>query len=138
MDWGEIYTSLQTGVINAIDNPILDMYDEKFHEAIKYVNNLNNLYNMISYQTSMAFWKKLSDKEKDVFRRAVRVASIKGAVEVEKRLDGVVADLKGRGIKFIDTDTSGFKKAIKANINTILDGNKDTIAIYNKILNKDF
>ena len=57
MDWGEIYTSLQTGVINAIDNPILDMYDEKFYEAIKYVNMTNNLYNMISYQTRIFFLK---------------------------------------------------------------------------------
>ncbi|MBW2593651.1 MAG: TRAP transporter substrate-binding protein, partial [Deltaproteobacteria bacterium] len=92
MDWGEIYTSLQTGVITAIDNPILDMYDEKFHEAIKYVNMTNNIYNMISYNTSMAFWEKLSDREKDVFQRAIRVASIKGAMEVERRLDGVKAE----------------------------------------------
>ena len=138
MDWGEIYTSLQTGVITAIDNPILDMYDEKFHEAIKYVNMTNNIYNMISYNTSMAFWEKLNDKEKDVFRRAVRVASIKGALEVERRLGGAIADLKSRGIKFIDTDTSGFKKAVQDNINTILAGDKDAIAVYEKIMKKDF
>ena len=138
MDWGEIYTSLQTGVITAIDNPILDMYDEKFHEAIKYVNMTNNIYNMISYQTSMAFWEKLNDKEKDVFKRAVHVASIKGALEVERRLDGAIADLKKRGIEFIDTDTSGFKKAVQDNIDTILDGNKDAIAVYKKIMNKDY
>lgn len=138
MDWGEIYTSLQTGVITAIDNPILDMYDEKFHEAIKYVNMTNNIYNMISYQTSMAFWKKLNDNEKDVFRRAVHVASIKGALEVEKRLGGVIADLKKRGIKIIDTDPSGFKKAVQKNINTILAGNKDAIKVYKQIMNKDY
>ena len=138
MDWGEIYTSLQTGVITAIDNPILDMYDEKFHEAVKYLNMTNNIYNMISYNTSMAFWKKLSDKEKDVFRRAIRVASIKGEMEVEKRLDGVKAELKSKGIQTIQTDTSGFKKAVQSNINDILKGNKDAIAIYEKIMTKDF
>ena len=138
MDWGEIYTSLQTGVITAIDNPILDMYDEKFHEAIKYVNMTNNIYNMISYQTSYGFWEKLSDKEKDVFRRAVHVASIKGAMEVQKRLGGVKEDLKKRGIEFIDTDTSGFKKAVQDNIDTILAGNKDAIEVYKKIMNKNY
>ncbi|OQY07124.1 MAG: hypothetical protein B6I22_03840 [Desulfobacteraceae bacterium 4572_123] len=138
MDWGEIYTSLQTGVITSIDNPILDMYDEKFHEAVKYVNMTNNLYNMISYNTSMAFWKKLSDREKDVFRRAIRVASIKGEMEVKRRLDGVKAELKSKGIKTIQTDPSGFKKAVQSNINTILAGDKDAIAVYEKIMNKDF
>ncbi len=138
MDWGEIYTSLQTGVITAIDNPILDMYDEKFHEAIKYVNMTNNIYNMISYQTSMAFWNKLTDKEKAVFKKATKVASEKGAAEVKKRLDGVIAELKKQGKEFVKTDTSGFKKAIKDNIDTILAGNKDAIAVYNIIMKKEY
>jgi len=138
MDWGEIYTSLQTGVLDSVDNPILDMYDEKFYEPIKYVNMTNNLYNMISYNTSMAFWNKLSDKEKAVFKKAVKVASEKGAAQVKERLGKVIEELKGRGIEFIETDTSGFKKAIQANIDTILKGNKDAIAVYNKIMKKEF
>ena len=138
MDWGEIYTSLQTGVITAIDNPILDMYDEKFHEAVKYLNMTNNIYNMISYQTSTVFWDGLSAKEKEVFQNAVKIASQKGAVEVDRRLGKVVDELKTRGIKIIDTDTSGFKKAVQANIDTILDGDKDAIAVYKKIMAKDY
>ena len=138
MDWGEIYTSLQTGVLDSVDNPILDMYDEKFYEAIKYVNMTNNLYNMISYNTSMAFWSRLTDKEKEVFKRATKVASEKGAAEVEKRLGGVIAELKNRGIEFIDTDTSGFKKAIQDNIDTILKGNKDALDVYWKIMKKQY
>jgi len=138
MDWGEVYTSLQTGVIDSIDNPILDMYDEKFHEAIKYVNMTNNLVNMISYNTSMAFWSKLNEKEKDAFRRAVRIASIKGRMEVERRLNGVIETLKKKGIKFIQTDTSGFKKAVQDNIETILEGNRDAIDVYWKIIKKQY
>ncbi len=138
MDWGEIYTSLQTGVLDSVDNPILDMYDEKFYEPIKYVNMTNNLYNMISYNTSMAFWSRLSDKEKAVFKKATKVASEKGAVEVEKRLGGVIAELKKSGKEFIETDTSGFKKAVAENIDTILKGDKDAIAVYKKIMAKEY
>jgi TRAP-type C4-dicarboxylate transport system substrate-binding protein len=138
MDWGEIYTSLQTGVLDSVDNPILDMYDEKFFEAIKYVNMTNNLYNMISYNTSMAFWSQLTDKEKEVFKKATQVASQKGAAEVEKRLGGVIAELKNRKIEFIETDTSGFKKAVQDNIEEILGGNKDAIDVYWKIMKKQY
>jgi TRAP-type C4-dicarboxylate transport system substrate-binding protein len=138
LDWGEIYTSLQTGVITAIDNPILDMYDEKFHEAVKYLNMTNNIYNMISYQTSTIFWDGLTEKEKKVFKNAVKVASKKGAAEVEVRLGKVYKELEAKGIKVIDTDTSGFKTAIQANIDTILAGDKDAIAVYEKIMSKDY
>ncbi|GEM_PF-803092 len=138
MDWGEIYTSLQTGVIDSVDNPILDMYDEKFYEPIKYVNMTNHLYNMISYNTSMAFWNKLTDKEKKVFRNATKIASQKSAAEVKKRLGGVIADLKKKGKVFIDTDTTDFKKAIRNNIDTILAGNKDAIDVYWKIMKRQY
>ena len=114
------------------------MYDEKFYEPIKYVNMTNNLYNMISYNTSMAFWTRLSDKEKAAFKKATKVASEKGAAEVERRLGGVIAELKKRGIEFIETDTSGFKKAIQDNIDTILAGNKDAIEVYWKIMKKQY
>ena len=138
MDWGEVYTSLQTGVVTAIDNPILDMYDEKFHETIKYVNMTNNLYNMISYNTSMIFWDKLDDKEKEAFKKAVIMASEKSSAEVERRLGKVIDELKAKGIKFIETDVSGFKKAIQDNIEKILAGDKDAIAVYKKIMAGDY
>ncbi len=138
MDWGEVYTSLQTGVVTAIDNPILDMYDEKFHEAIKYVNMTHNLFNMISYNTSMIFWSKLNDKEKEAFKNAVKIASEKSSAEVDRRLGEVKEALKAKGIKFIETDTSGFKKAIQDNIEKILAGDKDAIAVYQKIMAGDY
>jgi len=138
MDWGEIYTSLQTGVLDSVDNPILDMYDEKFYEPIKYVNMTNHLYNMISYNTSLAFWNKLTDKEKAAFKKATKIASEKSAAEVKKRLGGVIADLKKRGKIFVETDTSDFKKAIQENIDTILAGNKDATDVYWKIMKKQY
>jgi TRAP-type C4-dicarboxylate transport system substrate-binding protein len=97
-----------------------------------------NLVNMIDYQTSYAFWQKLNEKEKDVFKRAIRSASIKTKMEVDRRLDAVKKELEGKGIKFIDTDTSGFKKAIVDNIDTILEGNKDAIKTYQIIVSGEY
>ena len=121
-----------------IDNPLLDMYDEKFHEAIKYVNMTNNLVNMIDYQTSYAFWQKLSDEEKAVFKKAIEEASVITRKEVDKRLEAVKKELQEKGIEFIQTDTSGFRQAIKDNIDTILEGNQDAIKMYHTIVNKEY
>lgn len=138
MDWGEIYTSLATGVIDAVPNPILDMYDEKFHEGVKYLVMTNHLVNMISYETSTLFWKKLSEKEKEVFKRAIRVASLKSKAEVEKRMDKVLAELKAKGIEVVEADTEPFKKVVQNNIDTILKGNQAPIEIYKKIMAHDY
>ena len=47
-------------------------------------------------------------------------------------------ELKNRKIEFIETDTSGFKKAIQDNIEEILGGNKDAIDVYWKIIKKQY
>ena len=61
-----------------------------------------------------------------------------GEVYVGIGSDRTIEELKGRGIEFVETDTSDFKKAIQDNIETILDGNKDAIAVYQKIMNKEY
>jgi TRAP-type C4-dicarboxylate transport system substrate-binding protein len=98
----------------------------------------NNLVNMIDYQTSYAFWEKLSDNEKAVFQRAIKDASVKTRAEVDRRLDSVKKELMDKGIEFIETDTSGFRKAIVDNIDTILEGNQDAIKTYHTIVNKEY
>ena len=40
--------------------------------------------------------------------------------------------------EFVETDTSGFKKAIQDNIEKILAGDKDAIAVYKKIMAGDY
>ena len=133
LDWGEIYTSLATGVIDGIDNPVIDMYDEKFQEVTKYLNYTNNLQVLIAYNTSNAFWKSLTPHEQTVFRMAIEIANHKTKAEVKRRFSKVLEVMNKKGIKIINTDTTEFQKAIQNNIEKILEGNKDAIALYKKI-----
>lgn len=134
LDWGEIYTSLATGVIDGVDNPLIDMYDEKFYEVTKYLNYTNNLQVLIAYNTSEAFWKSLTPKEQDVFKRAIEIANQKTKAEVKRRFEKVLEVLKNKGVQSIQTDTADFRKAVQDNIEKILEGNKRAIALYKKII----
>ena len=82
---------------------------------------------MIDFQASIKFWEKLNEKEKDAFKRAVSSASIKTQAEFNRRFHVVEKKLKERGIKFINTDTSGFRNAVADNIKGILKGNEEAI-----------
>ena len=134
LDWGEIYTSLATGVIEGVDNPVLDMYDEKFHEVTKYLNYTNNLQVLIAYNTSNAFWKSLTPHEQSVFRMAIEIANHRTKAEVNRRFAKTLKEMKGRGLKVIKTDTTAFRKAVQDNIEKILEGNKEVITFYKKIM----
>jgi len=138
LGWGEIYTSLATGVIDGLDNPTLDMYDEKFHEVCKYLNMTGNLYSAIAYNTSETFWKSLNDHEKSVFKKAIETADLKTKEKLVKTYADAMADMKAHGITVIETDVSDFRKAVAESINSILEGNKDAISMYKKIQEAGF
>jgi TRAP-type C4-dicarboxylate transport system substrate-binding protein len=133
LDWGEIYTSLATGVIDGLDNPILDMYDEKFNEVCNYINMTGNLYTAIAYNTSETFWQSLNDHEKSVFKMAIEIANLKTKIKLGKTFADAMADMTAHGITVIKTDTSEFKKAVADNIDNILEGNELAISMYKKI-----
>ena len=138
LDWGEVYTGLATGVIQGLDNPTADMVAEKFHEVSSYLNRTRNLYNVFSFNTSEAFWKGLSDEEKQVFQAAVRAADQAGRQWVESRKSAMEQAMKDQGVTFIDTDLTGFAQAVRDNIDTILDGNRGAVRIYEKIMARDY
>ena len=130
LSFGEVYTALATGVVEGVDNPMLDMYDEKFYEVTKYLNLFSHLNTLIAYNTSETFWKSLSENEKSVFRKAVEIANMETQKVVKGKFDEAMETMKKKGVKIIQVDTTDFKTAINNNIEKILGGNKDAIAVY--------
>ncbi len=133
LDWGEVYTSLATGVIEGLDNPIMDMHGEKFDEVAKYVNMTGNLQSSIDFNTSEKIWQKLSEQQQEMWVKAVKAASAKAEEEFNNRFDKVLEEMKAGGAEIIETDTSDFVKAIETNIEDILEGNEDAIAAFKEI-----
>src|SRR5262249_40094995 len=56
MSFGELYTSLQTGVVHGADNDVVDMLVEKFYEVTKYVSMTGHFVAAIVLVFSVATW----------------------------------------------------------------------------------
>ena len=138
LDWGEVYISMATGVIDGLDNPMLDMYAEKFHEVSKYLNYTNNLFNVFSFNTSENFWKKLTDSEKSAFKNAIVIANEAGKIWVDKQWGLIEKEMKSKGVEFVQTNLAGFPESIQKNISTILGNDKQAIEVYKKIMARDY
>lgn len=70
----EIYNALQTGVIDAQENPLLTTVLAKFTEVNKYVTLTQHSVTECVIIVSMDYWDTLSDKDKAIFREAAKVA----------------------------------------------------------------
>lgn len=74
LSWGEVYSSLQTGVIDGQMNPLPTILFAKFNEVQKYVTLTNHLFAPYTFMVNKDFYDGLTDKEKKVIHDATRIA----------------------------------------------------------------
>ncbi len=70
----EIYNALQTGVIDAQENPILTSVLMKFTEVTKNVTITNHCLTECIIVVSPDYWETLSPEDQQIFREAAKVA----------------------------------------------------------------
>lgn len=81
----EIYNALQTGVIDAQENPILTTEMMKFTEVTKYITRTQHSVTECVIIVSPDYWETLSDQDKQIFKDAAK-AAIKTNREVNAEL----------------------------------------------------
>jgi TRAP-type C4-dicarboxylate transport system substrate-binding protein len=76
--WAEVYTSLQTGVVDGQMNPISIIAMAKFQEVQKYITLTNHLYAPYVWVINPKFYNSLSSELKAVVDDAARTAIVAG------------------------------------------------------------
>lgn len=76
--WAEVYTSLQTGVVDGQMNPISITAMAKFQEVQKYITLTNHLYAPYVWVINPKFYKSLSPELQSVVDDAARTAIVAG------------------------------------------------------------
>jgi len=112
MPFGEVYTSLQTGVVNVAENGVNVYLTNKHYEVAPVLSMTQHEANNNCVWVSEKTWNSLSDQEKQWVQAA---ADEIGRVEPARALtleQESATKLKGMGVKVVDgVDKSGFMKA---------------------------
>ena len=112
MPFGEVYTSLQTGVVNAAENGINVYMANKHYEVAPVLSITEHEANNNCIWVSDKTWNSLSDQEKGWVQAAAdEVAQKEPAMGLKLESDSA-AKLKTMGVKVVENvDKSGFIKA---------------------------
>jgi TRAP-type C4-dicarboxylate transport system substrate-binding protein len=112
MPFGEVYTSLQTGVVNAAENGVNVYLANKHYEVAPVLSMTQHEANNNAVWVSEKTWSSLSDQEKKWVQAAAEEV---GRVEPGKALaleQESAVKLKKMGVKVVEgVDKSGFSKA---------------------------
>jgi tripartite ATP-independent transporter DctP family solute receptor len=113
MAFGEVFTSLQTGVIDAQENPLALIKSASFFEVQKYVNRTEHVRSWIYLAIGEKSFNKLNAEQKKAVQEAAQRAQVYERSLMLADEQKLEAELKAKGMIFVETDQAGFAKKAK-------------------------
>ena len=114
MNFGEIYTSLQSGVLDGYEHTAATTVSFKLNEVACCIAMTRHLMDPTVLVFSLAEWKKFSPAEQAVMQKgAQEAAAIVRKMAPEKEAESLAA-VKKLGMKVVEIDTAPLQKAALA------------------------
>jgi tripartite ATP-independent transporter DctP family solute receptor len=112
MAYGEVFTALQTGVIDGAENNPPSMFTSNHYTTgAKYYSQTNHLIIPEILVMSKVSWDKLSKDDQALLKKVAREAQMEQRALWDKSVEEYSAKLKAAGVEFIQLDTKPFYEA---------------------------
>jgi TRAP-type C4-dicarboxylate transport system substrate-binding protein len=114
MAWGEVFTSLQQGLLDAQENPIPIVSTFKLYEVQKYLSLTGHVYSPAPLLMSKQTWDRMPpDVQKILLDTAMEVAKVQRQLNRGQE-DKQLGELRARGMTVIERpDRNAFRDAMK-------------------------
>jgi tripartite ATP-independent transporter DctP family solute receptor len=109
MPYGEVYTALKTGIIDAAENNIPSFDTAKHHEAVKYYSKTEHSMAPEILVMSKAVWDKLPKAEQDMIRKAARESVAFQRRKWDEQEAKSLAVVKAAGAQIVEVDKNSFQ-----------------------------
>jgi TRAP-type C4-dicarboxylate transport system substrate-binding protein len=111
--WGEVYSALQLGTIDAAEAQPTAIRGAKLYEVIKNVTKTGHIQLVTALVVSADAWNQLSDENKQIVRDlAVENGRYASNLTIEMG-DEALAEVAASGVTVSDVDLAPFKEAVK-------------------------
>ena len=114
MKFSEVFTALQTGVMDGQENPFSQIYSAKFHEVQKFLSLTGHVYTPGYVVVSTKKWGSLPADVRKVLEATARDVQKFVYSEAEKDENDLLAKIKKAGVQVNEVDKAAFVKASKA------------------------
>jgi tripartite ATP-independent transporter DctP family solute receptor len=110
--WGELYTALQTRVVDAGEAPPAALNDIKLFEIAKVLSLTNHVYTGQYMLISEKAFQRLSENQRAALLEAGREATTWQRNQTVKDQTAMIEQLQKAGVKIVPVDTAPLQKAV--------------------------
>jgi tripartite ATP-independent transporter DctP family solute receptor len=114
INFAEVYSALQTHIVEAQENPLALLTTAKLYEVQKYVSMTNHMWDGFWFLANKQKWDKLPKDLQDIVTANVNAAAMAQRDDVRKLNDGVMAELKQKGLVFNAPNNEQFREKLRA------------------------
>lgn len=104
----ELYTALLTGLVEGQENPITNIYQQKFHEVQDYVMMTGHMQAVLSTFINEKSWQKLGAENQAIMNEALEEMALKSLEWTRAEENPVIEEMKEYGVTFI-TEEDGLR-----------------------------
>ncbi|WP_353626061.1 TRAP transporter substrate-binding protein [Bacillus sp. JCM 19041] len=113
MNFGEVYSSLQTGVIDAQENPIEFTASARIHEVQDYLVMTDHVFGYVQLLMSEMAFEELTEDERDAVLEAAEEARIYQNEIVFSEEEEALQMMVDEGVEVIVVDQEPFRDAVQ-------------------------
>jgi tripartite ATP-independent transporter DctP family solute receptor len=113
LQFSEVYTALQTHVVDAQENPLPIVQTAKLYEVQKYASVTNHMWDGFLFIASGKTWYKLPTELRDLAARELNNSGVQQREDIARLNDSVQTDLQARGMVFNQPDPAPFRAMLR-------------------------
>ena len=113
MQFGEVYTSLQTKIVDGQENPLSVIDAGKFYEVQKYCAITNHVWDGYWICANAASWNRLPNDIKAIVAKAFNETALLERDDLNKLDRSLQAELEKKGVTFTRPDLATFRDKLR-------------------------
>ena len=113
INFNEVYTALQTKVVDGQENPLAIISTAKLNEVQKYCSLTNHMWDGFWFLANRRAWERLPDDVRAIVAKHVNAAGVKEREDVAKLNGNLQQELASKGMVFNQPDPGPFRDKLR-------------------------
>jgi len=114
INFNEVYSALQTKVVDGQENPLAIISTAKLYEVQKYCSLTNHMWDGFWFLANRRAWEALPDNVRGIVAKHINAAGLKERDDVAKLNATLQQELAAKGLAFNRPDPAPFRDKLRA------------------------
>ncbi len=113
INFAEVYSALQTKIVDGQENPLAIIQTAKLYEVQKYCSVTNHMWDGFWFLANGKAWERLPPDLRAIITKHVNAAAINERADVAKLNAGLQKDLSDKGLVFNQAKSDSFRDKLR-------------------------